>query len=167
MPIGFAGQGAAFAARETGILAEEFGVVAKEAGMASKAPSGLNGAILEKPPLDLLKGKVIQTGSFSFSLEELSNAGKVIDRVGLTKAGRALDKHGNRPGSPFPKVTGNSEMKNMQGQAQLEFILNHPNKKLILDGERGVEIYIPDGRGAYFRPDGSFRGFVEEGLRNG
>jgi len=66
MPIGFAGQGAAFAARETGILAEEFGVVAKEAGMASKAPSGLNGAILEKPPLDLLKGKVIQTGSFSF-----------------------------------------------------------------------------------------------------
>ena len=29
------------------------------------------------------------------------------DRGGLTKAGRALEKHGNRPGSPFPKASGN------------------------------------------------------------
>jgi hypothetical protein len=29
----------------------------------------------------------------------------------------------------------------------------------------GYEIYAPDGRGAYFRQDGSFRGFIEDRLR--
>ncbi len=165
MPIGFAGQGAAFAARETGILAEEFGVVAKEAGMASKTPSGLNGAILEKPPLDLLKGKVIQTGNFSFSLEELSKAGKVIDREGLTKAGRALDKHGNRPGSVFPKATGNVEARNIQGQLQLERILSDPDRKISTFEHRSlgtvIDIETHDKGGVRFSQNGEFIGFLQ------
>ena len=33
------------------------------------------------------------------------------------------------------------------------------------DGSKGYEIYVPDGRGAYFRSKGSFRGFIEDYLR--
>jgi len=95
-------------------------------------------------------------------LEELSKAGKVIDREGLTKAGRALDKHGNRPGSVFPKPAGNVEARNMQGQLQLDHILNDANHVIIKDTQGGnFKIYSEDGRGAYFREDGSFRGFIE------
>ncbi len=35
----------------------------------------------------------------------------------------------------------------------------------LIEGSIGIEIYAPDGRGAYFRGDGSFRGFIEEHLR--
>ncbi len=37
------------------------------------------------------------------NVKKLSNAGKVIDRGGFTKAGRNLMKHGYREGSVFPK----------------------------------------------------------------
>lgn len=88
-----------------------------------------------------------------------------MDRNGLTKAGRALDKHGNRFGSVFPKAIGDTFQKNQQGQFHLDDILTHPQTKFIKNGNNGYEIYIPDGRGAYFRKDGSFRGFIEENLR--
>ena len=81
---------------------------------------------------------------------------------GLTKAGRALDKHGNRPGSVFPKPTGNVEARNIQGQMQLDQILNDANHIIIKDERIGnFQIYSEDGRGAYFREYGSFRGFIE------
>src|SRR5690606_27903998 len=53
----------------------------------------------------------------------LSKAGQALDRGGLTKAGRALEKHGSRPGSVFGKATGNVSAKNAQGQAALDDIL--------------------------------------------
>ena len=53
-----------------------------------------------------------------------------MDRGGLTKAGRALDKHGNRSTSVFPKATGNPASKNMQGQYRLDDILTHPNRRI-------------------------------------
>jgi len=49
-----------------------------------------------------------------------------MDRSGLTRAGRALDKHGNRPGSVFPLARGNAFGKNRQGQFHLDDILTDP-----------------------------------------
>lgn len=144
---------------------QKMGSALEEFGVASKGVSGLGGTFLEKPPLDLLKGKVIQTGHFSFSLEELSNAGKAIDREGLTKAGRALDKHGNRPGSVFPKATGNQEMKNMQGQAQLDTILNHPESIIKQHNHPKygniIDVRIPNDKGVRFSELGEFIMFLE------
>jgi len=78
----------------------------------------------------------------------------------------SLEKHGNRPNSPFPRATGNPVNKNIQGQFHLDDILTHPKQRTFIDSKRGLEMYAPDGRGAYFREDGSFRGFVEEQWRN-
>jgi len=63
------------------------------------------------------------------ALKNLAEAGKTPDKGGLTKAGRALAKHGGRKGSVFPKPTGTPMQINQQGQEILENILNHPNKK--------------------------------------
>ena len=52
-------------------------------------------------------------------LEALSRAGQVMDRGGLTKAGRALDKHGGRSSSIFPKATGNITTKNIQREFEI------------------------------------------------
>ena len=55
----------------------------------------------------------------AFTVDELALAGEQIDRSGLTKAGRALDKHGNRPDSPFPKATGTvAEKKMLRGSSR-------------------------------------------------
>jgi hypothetical protein len=40
------------------------------------------------------------------TLDELSKAGQAMDRKGLTRAGRGLHKHGNRPNSSFQKLWG-------------------------------------------------------------
>ncbi len=55
----------------------------------------------------------------AFTVDDLALAGQQIDRSGLTKAGRALDKHGNRPDSPFPKATGTvAEKKMLRGSSR-------------------------------------------------
>ena len=109
--------------------------------------------------------KNLITKENSLNLDILSKAGQVMDRGGLTRAGRALDKHGTRPNSAFPKATGEPIAKNAQGQFHLDDILTHPQNKIYKDVNSGYEIYVPDGRGAYFRTDGTFRGFVENHLR--
>lgn len=83
-------------------------------------------------------------------------------RVGLTRAGRALNKHGGRHGSFFPKAIGNPAAKNMQGQYHLDDILTSPNNIVIQDSNRGVKIYSQDGRGLYFRNNSNFRGFLDK-----
>ncbi|CCB91812.1 hypothetical protein WCH_AX06760 [Waddlia chondrophila 2032/99] len=66
-----------------------------------------------------------------------------------------------RSGSVFPRAFGNPEFKNVQGQFHLDDILTHPESKFINCGLKGFEIYSPDGRGAYFYKDGTFRGFLK------
>ncbi len=51
----------------------------------------------------------------------------MFDRNGLTRAGRALDKHGNRPNTVYPKTRGTPIDKKLQGQFQLDDILTHLN----------------------------------------
>ena len=94
-----------------------------------------------------------------------TNAGKVLDRKGLTKAGRALGKHGGREGSFFPKPTGNPVQINKQGQEILERILNHPNKKVsrYLFKQYGeiIDIKAPELGGLRYNIKGELIGFLE------
>ena len=117
----------------------------------------------ENPAIEIVQGILPPPdGIFGvFNFKKFSNAGKIHDRGGLTKAGRALTKHGGREGSAFPKPLGNPEQINLQGQEILESILNNPKSVIINDIDKGFEIYSPDGRGVYFKKDGTFRGFVE------
>ncbi len=101
------------------------------------------------------------SGAKNLDLDALSKAGQVMDREGLTRAGRALDKHGNRFGSPFPKATGNPASKNMQGQFHLDDILTDPSGRMIDLKGGSRQFYSGDGRGIHFRPDGSFKGFLD------
>ena len=99
---------------------------------------------------------------------EMSHAGTFHDRGGISKAGRALDKHGQRFDTVFPKAVGSIHEKNIQGQKVLDEILNHPDKKICFKKMRSlkyqdcIDIKLPDGRGARFSRDGKeFITFLE------
>lgn len=103
------------------------------------------------------------TGAVRFgghSGDDLSRAAAQLDRNGLTFAGRALQKHGDRPGSAFPRATGTSAQKNTQGQQVVDGILTNPDSRVIVRGDR-IDIYAPDGLGVRFYPDGNFKGLLE------
>ncbi|MGA8163396.1 MAG: hypothetical protein WB791_00030 [Waddliaceae bacterium] len=72
-----------------------------------------------------------------------------------------MDKHGGRPGSIFPKATGNPGSKNLQGQWHLDDILTDPNGFSKPNNFGGVDFYRQDGAGIRFYKDGTFRGFLE------
>jgi hypothetical protein len=98
------------------------------------------------------------------SLDTLSKAGQVLDKNNLTKAGRALQKHGDRPASVFSKATGNHVNKNMQGQFHLDDILTHPYNYSKPNRLGGIDYYKPDGSGVRFYEDYRLRGFLEPNL---
>lgn len=79
----------------------------------------------------------------------------------LTRCGRALYKHGGQQGSPFPKAPGNAASKNTEGQFQLDDILTNPNVRIIRGTKGDTRFHHPDGRGAHFRSDGTFKGFLD------
>lgn len=96
----------------------------------------------------------------------LLNAANAPSKGGLTAVGRALQKHGSRSGSLFPKATGNATSMNAQGKSVLQNIVSHPNASTVIrhHGRFGniVEIKIPNGQGARFSADGkTFFGFIE------
>jgi hypothetical protein len=91
----------------------------------------------------------------------LSKAGQVMDRGGLTKAGRAMAKHGGRPGSVFTTPTGNASSINQQGQAALDDIVGNVTKKT-QNRFGGTDYYGGSrGGGARFNGKGDFMGFLE------
>jgi hypothetical protein len=73
----------------------------------------------------------------------------------------SLDKHGNRCNSPFPRASGDTASKNAQGINQLNEILSNPNSRIVESSRGEIRIHSPDGRGAHFRSDGSFKGFLD------
>jgi hypothetical protein len=95
----------------------------------------------------------------------LSKAEQVLDRGGLTKAGRALDKHGGRSESMFPRAIGNPNNKNAQGQFVLDNILTHPNsiikQRLSKNYGNVIDIQIPLSQGVRYSIDGTFIMFLE------
>ena len=100
------------------------------------------------------------------SLSEASKAKDPADRSGqLTVAGRALQKHGGRPGSSFPAPKGNPAAINEAGQRTVDEILNNPNTKATQKqaGRYGTvtDVVAPDGRGLRYSSTGQLIGFLE------
>lgn len=95
-------------------------------------------------------------------IQKFSKAGEALDRNGLTKAGRALQKHGDRQGSAFPKSTGNPTSRSSQGQGILDDILKSNNKSTTNNRFGGKDIFDQNtGRGARYDGSGNFMGFLE------
>ncbi len=91
-------------------------------------------------------------------------AGASEDINGLTKAGRALEKHGSRSGSNFPKATGNVGVKNAQGQQILGDLLRSNNQRIVPNRFGGQDIFdINTGRGVRFDGVDEMKGFLELG----
>ncbi|NGX56368.1 MAG: hypothetical protein K1060chlam5_00606 [Candidatus Anoxychlamydiales bacterium] len=154
--------------------AKELLVAAKNLKMSEQllslealAETGGNGAFREIVYSNRVFETAASTGKMieGFSSKELANAGKVLDRAGLTKAGRALAKHGGREGSVFPKPIGDPMQINLHGQKILEGILNNPNKKIFhyTFKEYGeiIDIKVPEIGGLRYNIKGEFIGFLE------
>jgi RHS repeat-associated protein len=95
-------------------------------------------------------------------VERMLQAGNAADRGGLSFAGRALEKHGSRPGSVFPKATGNVEAKNAQGEQVLRGILGSKDQTTIANKIGGKDVIDnTTGRGARFDDEGKMKGFLE------
>jgi uncharacterized protein RhaS with RHS repeats len=85
----------------------------------------------EREQLDLFSGTPTSPqGPDEDEIEAMSRSGQEIDpadRGGeLTRAGRALQKHGGRPDSAFPGPSGNAQQMNQAGQRTLDGILRNP-----------------------------------------
>ncbi|WP_217699382.1 polymorphic toxin-type HINT domain-containing protein, partial [Leptospira alexanderi] len=108
------------------------------------------------------KETYISTPLGTKSIKELINAGNELDRNGLTKAGRALQKHGDREGSVFPVSSGSPSERNTQGEKVLQGILQSPDK-IIRPNKFGGQDIIDNitKRGVRYNEDGSFRGFLD------
>ncbi len=103
----------------------------------------------------------------SVNLNDLRNAAnKVIpgNKMGLTVGGRGLDKHANQQGgrgtTPFPKLKGGPKERSRVAAEQVDDIITSPDAVFVRLGGGGLEVRIPDGRGARWDSDGSFSGFV-------
>jgi len=100
------------------------------------------------------------------NLDDLRKATFVPDRGGLlTRAGRALQKHGERTVTAFPKPKGNEAALNKTAQDIVDDILTHPSSKIVTrtQGRYGevIDIIAPDRRGLRFDKNGNFIGFLE------
>ena len=78
----------------------------------------------------------------------------------LTHGGRALAKHGIRPGTFFPAPTGSSADINELGHDVIGKILGNP-RSMKFDHGDVFDIVAPDGRGIRYFMDGKFKGFLE------
>jgi uncharacterized protein RhaS with RHS repeats len=99
------------------------------------------------------------------SLDDLSRAASVLDRNGLTVAGRNLQSHGVRPGSGFPRVSGHANI-NRAAQDIVDDILTTPGTSTVTRhharfNDIVTEIRAPNGRGVRYSSDGRFLGFLE------
>ena len=96
----------------------------------------------------------------------LLNAGNALEKSGFTAVGRALQKHGSRTASIFPKAIGNATAINAQGESVLNGILTNPNTTSIIRHHARfgnvLEYRIAGGQGVRFSSDGKkFIGFLE------
>ena len=97
-------------------------------------------------------------------VDAMARAAAAPDRGGLTRAGRALDKHGvgqRNSTSPFPAPRGGPAEKNAMGQFQVEDLLTHPQATFKQLGRGGIEVRVPDGRAMRYDADGRFAGFID------
>ena len=106
--------------------------------------------------------RFLKTPTTKGGLDDLLKAGQQADKNGLTKAGRGLQKHGDRSGSVFPRSAGNTAARNQQGQDVLEGILKSGNQTSKPNRFGGKDIFDNNtGRGVRFDADGNMKGFLE------
>jgi hypothetical protein len=109
-------------------------------------------------PVDLS----IVNGNHFHLIDDLLKASSQAYRNGLTLAGRALQKHGDRFGSVFPKGFGDLPTRNAHGQAILEGILRSSQQTTRANRYGGFEVFnVLTGRGARFDSLGKFIGFLD------
>lgn len=95
----------------------------------------------------------------------MSDNRRPLDQVKYTKAGRDLMKHVYGDCIIFPKPIGTPSEINRQGESILAEILHNPKRVILKNNRGGIEIYSSNGKGSYFREDGTFRGFIEYGYK--
>ncbi len=118
-------------------------------------------------------GRGVKTGSDNlrskkfgiWKVDELKKTAKMLDRSNLTVAGRALQKHGNREGSAFPRAKGSPSLINLQAEKIVSDILHNP-KTVATQRNTGrfgkvTDVVAPDGRGLRYDSTGKFIGFLE------
>jgi len=139
-----------------GFAAPELPIVGKAIGAAGRLLGDVAGDVLDA--LGLAKPKV----KCPTATPRLLNAGANPDRNGLTKAGRALQKHGSRPGSVFPPASGNPTAINQQGQQVLQDILNSQSQFIEPNRFGGNDVFdLNTGQGVRFDSNGNMMGFLE------
>lgn len=80
----------------------------------------------------------------------------------LEQAKTKLLNRVNRGGVLHAKTLSNAGAISEQGQVILEEILNDPNKKVYQLPNGNVKVFSSNGRGAHFKNDNTFVGFIEE-----
>ena len=98
-------------------------------------------------------------------IEALLQAAALPDRGGLTRAGRALAKHGGRPGAAFPPPVGGPTAINQAAQVIVEDILRDPlhtsvRRHHLRFGDI-IEVRASDRRGVRYDDNGNFIGLLE------
>ena len=96
-------------------------------------------------------------------LDALSRAGSAPDRNGFTAAGRAAQKHGNRPGSFGLPTTRTAAGYNQYGQQMLDDLLTAPNtavRSYVSKSYGQVTEYLGPTYGARFDAAGNLIGFL-------
>lgn len=84
----------------------------------------------------------------------------------MSKAGRAQQKHGDRPGSAFDRATGTPDEKNEQGQETLEKIVTSPTRTDEPNRFGGTDVLeSPGRRDARFDAKGNSPAFSNLGDR--
>ena len=112
-------------------------------------------------------GMVFASWPSGLDVDQLSAAAGAADRNGLTKAGRALQKHSSRPGSAYvqPSGTLNPINYNQASQEIVDDILTAPGTTFSVE-HRGyygnvLEVNAADGRSLRYSIYGEFMGFLE------
>ena len=119
----------------------------------------------------VLGTRIVGYISNSLRAKQLLSVANAPGKNGFTVAGRSLQKHGSRIGSPYPKATGNIMAINSQGESVLKGILSNPNSKTTTRHHAKfgniLEIRAPNGQGVRFSADGkTFLHFLNSNMNN-
>ena len=122
------------------------------------AKAGSSGSGVKPPPRIGQAARSTIGGSLRRSF---SRAASQLDRNGLTKAGRALQKHSSRRGSVYRTSATKARGLNSAGQSIADDIINNSRSTITRRANGSMDVISPDGRGIRYNPDGTFRGFLE------
>ena len=102
-----------------------------------------------------------------FAVSDLLKAGAALDRNGLTRVRRSLQKKGSRVATRFPTASGSAAQMNEQRLNVLNAILTDPDSRSTVKPTASfgqvIEMVAPNGQGARYTSDGkTFIGFINK-----